>query len=75
MLLPGAIDEDLLKDESSLVTVFRALCLVAHWFSSDENVQVNGIKALVDWSGITLQHLTSLYKVENVKKVVNFLEV
>ena len=36
---------------------------------------MNGIKVLVDWSGITLHHLITLYKVENVKKVVKFLEV
>ena len=71
----GQLDEVLLKSDSSIATIFRAVCLIANWLAYDENVQVHGLKCLVDWTNLTLQHATRLYRPENIKRLFHFFEV
>lgn len=70
----GVVDPDKLKKEYGSATVFRTMCLVANWVVRDENCQVNGIKVLIDWSGITLQHASIMFTEGNAKRFMNFYQ-
>lgn len=69
----GAIDVGKLKTYGA-ETVFRTICLTANWVVRDEHTQVDGLKVLIDWSGVTLQHATTLFTQENAKKFINFFQ-
>ena len=73
--IAGVVDPDKLKKEYGSATVFRTMCLVANWVVRDENCQVNGIKVLIDWSGITLQHASIMFTEGNAKRFMNFYQV
>lgn len=70
----GAIDPDKLKNEYGARNVFRTMCLVANWIVRDEHAQVDGLKVLVDWSNVTLQHASVMFTQSNAKKFVNFYQ-
>ena len=69
------VDADKLKKDYGSASVFRTMCCVANWVVRDENCQINGIKVLVDWSGLTLQHATIMFTEGNAKKFMNFYQV
>lgn len=70
----GSVDGDKLKNEYGAKHLFRTMCLVANWLVRDEHCQVDGIKVLVDWSGVTLQHAATIFTHGNGKKFVNFYQ-
>lgn len=70
----GSIDPEKLKKVYGPAAIFRTICLVANWVVRDEHAQVHGIKVLIDWTGITLQHTTLMFTEGNAKKFVNFMQ-
>lgn len=70
----GQLDIAYVKKEIGTENIFKAICLFMHWLIRDENVQVNGLKVFTDWSGVTMQHATSLYTPENTKKLLNYFQ-
>lgn len=71
----GKLDENVLKTDTDIATIFRAVCLTANWLIYDENVQVHGMKYIVDWTNVTFQHATRIYKPEHIKKLFHFFQV
>ena len=71
----GSLDIEKFKKDYNTALLFRTIFLVANWVVMDEHAQVHGIKVLIDWSGITRQHATTIFSPDNAKKLVNFLQV
>ena len=71
----GSLDIEKFKKDYNTALLFRTIFLVAKWVVMDEHAQVHGIKVLIDWTGITRQHATTIFSPDNAKKLVNFLQV
>lgn len=59
-LLVGNIDTDVLK-EIGLGTFYKALATLYDWLLTDENVQVNSIVFIADFSGLTLETFMAVF--------------
>ena len=62
------------KKEWGLANVYKAILLLYEWLIRDENVQVNGIKYFVDYTGITLA-MATLFSDDDQKVLLNFFQV
>ena len=71
----GLLDMPTIKKEYGVDYVFKAIALMCHWVTRDENCQVNGIKVFIDMSGLTMQHVTTLWTRDNSKKIMQFYQV
>ena len=71
----GLLDMPTIKKEYGVDYVFKAIALMCHWVVRDENCQVNGIKVFIDMSGLTMQHVTTLWTRDNSKKIMQFYQV
>lgn len=70
---PGGIDYHMLKSKDGLDTLYKASIMIYEWLATDENVQVNGLVAMSDYTGITLEFL-KVWKPENKKKLMGYFQ-
>ncbi|XP_045191882.1 alpha-tocopherol transfer protein-like [Mercenaria mercenaria] len=54
--------------------IFRTITLICDWVNRDENVQVNGIIVFIDNTGVTMNHMMTLWSPENGKKIMQFYQ-
>ena len=71
----GALDISKVKKYYGTDLVMKATCLFCNWMVRDEAFQVNGIVVLVDLSGLTLEHVTTLRTPENSRNILKFYQV
>ena len=55
--------------------VFKSIVLFCEWLIRDENVQVNGIHVFLDNTDITMSHSTTIWNLENGKKMMQYYQV
>jgi len=58
-----------------LDNVFKCIVLFCEWLNRDENVQVNGIHVFLDNTDITMSHSTTIWNLENGKKMMQYYQV
>lgn len=74
LLRVGALDADYIKKTLGIENLFRAMTCIQDWINMDERVQVNGLVAIVDLTGYTMQHRAVIHTPENVKKIINTMQ-
>ena len=62
-------------EKHGIAKIYRAMILLVEWMCSDENVQVNGLKWFVDYTGVSMGFVSFIARPDDQKCLSKYLQV